>query len=115
MDLSIYDVVKNIIITGKSTNLYNAFGHITFEVHKLANKGVIKDAIEKIWKVKVDSVRVLCMPGKSKTFGRKKFKTSNKKKAVVSLKKGYKIDLSGHFETMGAAKANVKEAEMKEK
>ena len=118
MDLNIYDVIKTIMVTEKSTHLYNSFGQITFEVHKLANKGVIKDAIEKIWSVKVNSVHVVKIPGKSKTFGRKKFTTPNRKKAIISLKKGYKIDLSGHFETMGGgttSNANPKEAEMKEK
>ncbi len=62
---------------------------------------MVREAVEKIWDVKVDNVRMLTCPGKSKVFGKRTFKSSDKKKAVVTLKKGYKIDLPGHFETMG--------------
>ncbi len=115
MDLSIYNIVKNVIVTGKTTVLFKKLGKITFDVHKLANKGLIKDAVEKIWNVKVDKVCVVNVSGKSKIFGRKKFKSPGKKKAFVTLKKGYKIDLSSFFETMGAeARPSVKDDVAKE-
>lgn len=112
MELNIYDIVKRPIITSKSIELYKKLGKITFEVHKLSNKISIKNAIEKIWSVKVDNVCVLTIPGKVKTFARKEFKTPNRKKAIVTLKKGYKIDIPGMLETMGAAEpAEVKKEE----
>ena len=103
MELSIFDIIKRPIITSKSVELFKKFGKITFEVHTSANKLVIRDAVEKIWGVKVDNVSTVAVPGKEKRFGRKAFKTSNRKKAIVTLKKGYKIEIPGMFEMMGAA------------
>jgi len=114
MDLTIYDVIKNVYVGGKSDNLRDKFGKITFEVHKAANKPMIREAVEKIWNVKVRDIRVIILKGKSKTFGRRTFKTPEKKKAIVTLKEGYKIDLP-HFESMGIAsgKSESREVEVK--
>jgi len=101
MELSNYDIIKKRIVTPKSTDLFRKEGKITFEVHKKANKVMIKDAVEKIWDVKIDNVRVISVPGKTKAFGRRPFVSSDRKKAIITLKKGYKIDLPGNIETMG--------------
>ena len=91
-------------------------GKITFEVHKESNKIMIKQAVEKIWNVKVDNVRVMAVPGKTKSFGRRSFVSPDKKKAIITLKKGYTIDLPGHFETMGVnSAAKEKELPLEEK
>ncbi|MBD3272884.1 50S ribosomal protein L23 [Candidatus Dependentiae bacterium] len=102
MELNCYDIIKKRIMTPKSSDVFRNSGKITFEVHKDSNKIMIKQAVEKIWDVKVDNVRVITVPGKTKSFGRRSFKSPSKKKAIITLKKGYKIDLPGHFETMGA-------------
>lgn len=102
MELSIYSIIKKRVITPKSLDVYKKYGKVTFEVHTDANKIMIKQAVEKIWNVKVDSVRVLTVPGKTRSFGRRSFKSTDGKKAIIALKKGYKIDLPVHFETMGA-------------
>jgi large subunit ribosomal protein L23 len=103
MELSVYDIIKRIIVTEKSADLFKQFGKITFEVHRDSNKIMIRQAVEKIWNVKIKSVHVINCPGKNKLFGRKSFTSPDRKKAIVSLKEGYKIELPGHFETMGAA------------
>lgn len=104
MDLTIYNIIKNVLVGGKCDLLRDKFGKFTFQVHKAANKPMIKNAVEKIWNVKVKKVHVLNVKGKNKAFGRKPFRTSDKKKAIVTLQPGYKIDLPGQFESMGAAK-----------
>ena len=114
MELSIYDIIKKRILTTKSLDTYKKLGHVVFEVHTDANKIMIKQAVEKIWNVKVDSVRVLTIPGKTKSFGRRKFKTTNRKKAIISLKEGYKIDLPSHFETIGKDKVESKKSKKDE-
>ena len=105
MELSNYEIIKKVIMTEKSNHLFKKLGKITFEVHKDANKIMIREAVQGIWDVKVENVRVSTCPGKSKVFGKKPFKTSDRKKAVITLKKGYKIELPGHFETMGVSEA----------
>jgi len=110
MELSIYDIIKRRIITEKSTDLFKELGQITFEVNKHANKIMVRDAVEKIWQVKVDKVRMVTCPGKSKVFAKKTFKAPDKKKAVITLKKGYKIDLPEQFETMGVSETQKEKA-----
>lgn len=89
-----YDIVKKVILTSKSLQSYLKLGHITFDVHLNANKPMIADAIRKIWNVEVEKVRVSRVMGKSKiAAGRRVYQCSNRKKAIVTLKKGYKIDV----------------------
>ncbi len=57
-----------------------------------ANKIEIMDAVEKLFNVKVAKVRTANMHGKKKRVGKYIGHTSNWKKAVVTLKEGYKID-----------------------
>lgn len=102
MELKVYDIIKQPIMTSRSFELYRKLGKLTFEVHKEANKTMIKDAIQKIWNVKVANVCVVTVPAKLKAFGRKEFLTPAKKKAIITLKKGYKIEIPGMFESMGA-------------
>lgn len=107
MELSIYDIVKKIVITSKSVELYKKLGQITFEVNSIANKIMIRNAIEKLWDVKVADVRVVNTTGKVKSFGRKKFKSSDKKKAIVKLKSGFQIDIPGMYETVDSVNASM--------
>lgn len=89
-----YDIVKKVILTSKSLQSYLKLGHITFDVHLSANKPMIADAIRKIWNVEVEKVRVCRIAGKNKVAaGRREFRSSDRKKAMVTLKKGYKIDV----------------------
>ena len=81
------------IMTEKSTNL-NQFNQYSFIVSKSSNVFEIKNAIEKIFKVKVSKVNTSIMRGKLKSFkgtiGRKK----DYKKAIVTLIEGNTIDSS---------------------
>ena len=75
MALSIYDIVKKRIITEKSSGIFKKTGKLTFEVHKSANKIMIRQAVEKIWDVKVENVRVITCPGKTKVFARRSLRS----------------------------------------
>ena len=101
MELSIYDIIKKPVVTSKSIELFKTLGKVTFEVNKLANKIMICKAVEKIWDVKVSNVRVINSPSKSKIFAKKAFRSPGNKKAIVTLKKGYKIEIPGMFEGIG--------------
>ncbi len=64
-------------------------GWYLFSVDKRSNKIEIKNAVEKLFKVKVDKVRTSIKPGKTvKRFGRPVGSTSSVKKAYVKLKEG---------------------------
>jgi large subunit ribosomal protein L23 len=66
---------------------------VVFEVAKGTNKIQIKQAIEEIFNVKVDSVNVVNQKPKTKRMGRYVGKTNHLKKAYIKLKDGYKIDI----------------------
>ena len=101
MELSIYDIIKGIVVTPKSLLARKREGKITFSVHLKANKIQVRDAIEKIWNVKVSSVRVVMLHGKKKSMQRRVYHKSDMKKAIIALRPGYTIDLPDHYETMG--------------
>lgn len=86
-------VIKTHISTERSTLLRELNNEYVFEVDKKANKYLIKQAIEDAFKVKVDTVRTLIMPGKVRRMGRNEGKTPTWKKAIVRLKKGQSISM----------------------
>ena len=66
---------------------------ITLRVDRKVNKIQVKEAIEKLFEVKVLAVRTLNKVGKTRKHRNKIFKTSGWKKAIVTLKEGDRIDL----------------------
>jgi large subunit ribosomal protein L23 len=114
MELSEFDIIKKAIVTNKSVDLFKKFGQITFEVNKLANKLTVRKAIEKIWNVKVSKVCVINRIGKNRVFSKKSFKLPDRKRVIVTLKKGYKIDIPGMFESVVAQSAAPLEASASE-
>ncbi|MCI5552925.1 MAG: 50S ribosomal protein L23 [Tenericutes bacterium] len=87
------DIIKAPIITEKSSTLA-ANNVITFSVDVRANKTQIKQAIEAIFNVKVDSVNIVNVKPKKKRVGRYTGKTNKVKKAIVKLKEGSSIELN---------------------
>jgi len=90
---AVYDIIKRPLLSEKSTLQNETLGVYSFEVLKSANKQEIKEAIERLFKVKVDSVRTSIVHGKYKRVGRFVSKRSNWKKASVILKEGQKLEL----------------------
>ena len=87
------DIIKAPIITEKSSALATN-NVITFSVDVNANKTQIKQAIEKIFNVKVESVNTVNVKPKKKRVGRYVGKTNKVKKAIVKLKEGSSIELN---------------------
>ncbi len=102
--MDIYHVVKRPLVTEKGTHQsqqsHEATKHkparggaYAFEVHPEASKAIIRQAIEKIYNVKVKSVRTAMRKGKARRVRYKTGKTADWKKAVVVLDAQYHIDL----------------------
>ena len=89
---SIYEVIKKPLFTEKGSNLKESENKILIEVGKNANKVEIKEAIEDIFKVKVEKVATIKTHGKWKRYGKSIGKRSDRKKALITLKKGEKLD-----------------------
>ena len=87
----ILEVLRRPVITEKSTAL-QARDKYTFEVMPNANKQQVKQAVEQAFKVEVVKVNVMTVTGKWRGAGRRRGKTSDWKKAVVTLKPGQKIE-----------------------
>ena len=87
-------VIKAPIITEKTATLNSEGNVITFSVDPKANKVQIKQAVEKIFNVKVESVNTLNVKPKTKRVGRYSGLTNRKKKAIVKLKEGSSIELN---------------------
>ena len=68
---------------------------IVFRVRRDSTKPEIKAAVELMFEVKVDAVRVVNVAGKAKRFGGRPGRRSDWKKAYVSLAEGQSIDLAG--------------------
>jgi large subunit ribosomal protein L23 len=88
----IYSVVKKPLFTEKGAGLKESQNKILVEVSVDANKIEIKKSIEEIFKVKVDKVSTINVLGKWKRFGRSLGKRPDRKKAIITLKKGEKLD-----------------------
>ncbi len=86
-----YEVLKLPVITEKSTHVKENLRTLTFKVARDANKQEIKDAVQEIFKVKVDSVRVANFHGKTRRQGRFSGRRPDWKKAYVTLKAGEKM------------------------
>ena len=85
------DIIKAPIITEKSANIAADEKTYVFKVDVKANKSQIKDAIEKIFNVKVEKVNTINVHPKKKRGGRYTGMTNKYKKAIVTLANGNKI------------------------
>ena len=86
-------IIKSPLMTEKSTNL-NQFNKYSFFVSKNSNSFEIKQAIENIFKVKVEKINTLIIRGKLKSFKGSIGSKKDQKKAIVTLAEGNSIDSS---------------------
>ena len=89
----ILSILKKPLTTEKSTNLQQ-YNQYTFVVSKDSNSNEIKQAIEKIFKVKVTKINTSILRGKIKSFKGSVGFRKDIKKAIVTLKEGNTIDSS---------------------
>lgn len=90
--MNIYDVIRRPLFTEKGQYIKEKENKILLEVHPEANKKTIKSAVEKVFNVKVEKVNIIMQKPKSVKYGRYVGATSKIKKAIVTLKKGEKLD-----------------------
>jgi large subunit ribosomal protein L23 len=88
-----YDVIVSPVITEKATTA-SEHNQVVFKVALTATKPQIKQAVEKLFDVKVKSVNTLVRKGKTKFFKGRKGVQNDVKKAVVTLVEGHTIDIT---------------------
>ena len=89
--MHLYEVLRRPLITEKNTDLQTQ-NKYAFEVAEEANKPLVKQAVEKAFKVRVTGVNVVMVPGKTRRVGRRQVLTPSWKKAIVTLQPGDKIE-----------------------
>lgn len=92
MNLNTADILRRPRITEKSVFQQNAYGHYTFQVHPAASKPQVKEAVERLFDVKVVAVKVQNYAGKQRRTRMGIGKKADWKKAIVILADGQSIE-----------------------
>ncbi len=89
--ISVYDVIKKPLVTEKGVTKKDSERTLVFQVDVDANKTQIRQAVEQLFKVKVEDVRTSITAGKLRRRGRFAGYRSDWKKAYVTLQAGQKV------------------------
>jgi large subunit ribosomal protein L23 len=92
----LYDVIRAPLVTEKST-MVSENNQVMFKVAMTATKPDIKEAVERLFNVKVVAVNTLIRKGKNKRFRGVKGQQSDFKKAIVTLEEGQTIDITSRL------------------
>jgi len=96
MELSIYDIIVGPVVSNKAYRLHQTLKQITLQVHPEANKTLVAQAMNKLFNVKVESVRIIVRKGKQRISRSRNVSVDNLRKiAIVKLKKGQDMNLFG--------------------
>ena len=85
---TLHETIVRPVITEKTSEAYQTRGEYTFEVASDASKGQIRQAVERLFAVKVRGVWTSNVRGKGKRVGKNVGTRPNWKKAIVTLKEG---------------------------
>ena len=88
-----YDILIAPVVTEKAT-MASEHNKVVFKVARTATKPQIKEAVEKLFDVKVKSVNTLTRKGKVRMFRNIRGQRSDVKRAIVTLEEGHKIDVT---------------------
>ena len=91
---NLYNTIIAPVITEKATKVSERNQYV-FKVKIDSNKKEIKQAVEKLFKVKIKKIKTIKIKGKNKIFKGTKGKRSDYKKAIICLNKGENLDYSG--------------------
>ena len=88
-----YDILISPVITEKATGA-SEHNKVVFKVARTATKPQIKEAVEKLFDVKVKRVNTLIRKGKKRVFKGRVGELQDSKRAVVTLEEGHRIDVT---------------------
>ena len=91
--MDIYQVIEKPLVTEKGSDMLAQGNWVLFRVNPAANKIQIREAVQKIFDVKVLHVNTQIVRGKRKRFGKTMGHTKTWKKAMVQLKEGDRIEI----------------------
>lgn len=108
MDLSLQDIIQGAVVSSKAQLINAEQRKLVLRVHPAANKILVKEAIEKLFEVKVLKIRILNRKGKNRFVKRRKVAGSLEKRAIITLKEGYQVDVFGQSE-VGTSDASTRQ------
>jgi len=94
MTKDLHAVLVRPLLTERGTNIQEKYNQYLFETSPEATKTDIKIAIEKMFKVSVEKVHTMIIPGKYRRYGKGGGMLADWKKAIVTVAKGQKIDFA---------------------
>jgi large subunit ribosomal protein L23 len=103
MDLSIYDVIIGPRITTKVYRLNKELKQLVLKVHPFATKPMIAEALKKLFNVESEKIRVIVSKGKVRTVKRRVVQGKKTKKAIITLKEGYSVDMMDWSPTINSS------------
>jgi large subunit ribosomal protein L23 len=86
------NIIRRPIVTEKSMR-GTAISKYTFEIDGASTKPVIRDAVQRLFSVRVTKVNVIRIPGRTRRRGQHRYRAPGYRKAIVTLAEGDKIDL----------------------
>ena len=108
MELSIYDIIQGPVVSDKAYQQNQKLQKLVLEVHMHANKPLVQEAVEKLFGVHVLKVAILVRKGKRR-MTKSRIVTQDKtcKRAIVTLKPGYSINLFGDVSAKAGASSSA--------
>ena len=93
-DKALHEILVRPLLTERGTGIQEKYNQYLFEAAPDATKTDIKRAVETMFKVEVEKIRTMVVPGKFRRFGRGGGMRPDWKKAIVTVTKGQKIDFA---------------------
>jgi len=107
MGLTIYDIIRGPVISSKAYQLNQKLKKLMVYINEHATKREVKEALEKLFNVKVKQVNTVRSGSKSRRIGQRVVVRPGKKKAIVTLAEGYSLDLFGQDASREASATDV--------
>lgn len=105
--LNIYEVIRGPWVTSKAYRLNQELQHLVLEVHPAANKPMVAETLKKLFNVEADKVHTIVLKGKNRrSGGRHTSQGKTRKKAIITLKKGYSLDMMDWSKVGGTTSAS---------
>lgn len=114
MALTVYDIIQGAVVSDKAYQQNKKLKKLVLKIHPRANKPLVKQALEKLFDVKVEKVNCMNRVGKTRMVKRRKIQRSSTKIAIVTLAEGHSLDLFGQTDTTTVVEAS-KKPELSEK
>lgn len=108
MDLSLYNIIRGPRVTHKAYDLNQKFQQLVLDVHPKANKGLVKEALRKLFNVEAADVRIVVRKGRRRRAGRFIIQGSLNKKAIVTLKEGQAVNFGVDAPAVYSAEESAK-------